>query len=315
MSGKLSFEIPFSKAGFVIKRRFTNEMFNEICSLTNFISDNSLNSLKERVFCIQNNLTDYPKCPECSADVKWLVGRSKYAKYCSSFCSANSSKTLIERINTTKEKYGVENVFQSEYIKNKIKETSLERYGFEHHMQNPEINQKIKNTILSKYGVEYPAQNKECLLKAAETYFSRTGYYWSFNNPEAKLKSEQTNLLKLGAKYPYLSKQVQYKKATSITKHFNERRNEEGTDCSGVVYILHFPQHQAVKIGLTGDFSSRSKDLIKDFGTFKIIDIFETECCYSLEKELHQKFTNYRICLEEGCGRTEFFKEEILNLY
>jgi hypothetical protein len=99
----------------------------------------------------------------------------------------------------------------------------------------------------------------------------------------------------------------------SRAKHFQERRNDEGTDYSGVVYILHFREHKAVKIGLTGDFEKRSKDLIKCFGEYTIIDIIDTQECFALESSLHEKFSNYRICLSEGGGRTEFFKDEILN--
>jgi hypothetical protein len=98
-----------------------------------------------------------------------------------------------------------------------------------------------------------------------------------------------------------------------MTKNFSKRRTGEGTDYAGVVYILHFPQHKAVKIGLTGDFEKRSKDLIKDFGHFSIIELIETKQCYSLEAELHKKYSAQRICLSEGHGRTEFFTEEILN--
>jgi len=94
--------------------------------------------------------------------------------------------------------------------------------------------------------------------------------------------------------------------------HFQARRNEEGTDYNGVVYILHFPEHNAVKIGLSGDFEQRSKGLIKDFGDFSIVKLIETDSCFKLEQELHQKFSEHRICLSEGTGRTEFFKEDIL---
>jgi hypothetical protein len=98
----------------------------------------------------------------------------------------------------------------------------------------------------------------------------------------------------------------------SLAKRFQARRNNEGTDYSGVVYILHFPQQSAVKIGLSGDFEKRSVSLFKDFGEYTIIDIIETQECFALETSLHEKFANYRMCLDEGCGRTEFFSDEIL---
>ena len=44
--------------------------------------------------------------------------------------------------------YGVENAFQSEQIKQKIKETSMLKYGFEHAMRHPDI---IRKSISSSY--------------------------------------------------------------------------------------------------------------------------------------------------------------------
>lgn len=40
------------------------------------------------------------------------------------------------------ERYGVENGFQSEEIKEKIRKTSLEKYGCEHYRQNQEMKEK-----------------------------------------------------------------------------------------------------------------------------------------------------------------------------
>jgi hypothetical protein len=119
-------------------------------------------------------------------------------------------------------------------------------------------------------------------------------------------------LAKYGVEHVLELQDIRDKINISLANNFQARRNNEGTDYAGSVYILHFPQHKAVKIGLTGDFNRRSKALIKEFGEFDIINIVETQECYALESSLHQKFKDYRICLSEGHGRTEFFKDEIL---
>ena len=49
--------------------------------------------------------------------------------------------------------YGVDNLFQSEVIKKKIKETNLTRYGFENPSQSEEIKQKKILTTIENYGV------------------------------------------------------------------------------------------------------------------------------------------------------------------
>lgn len=56
---------------------------------------------------------------------------------------------------TCLEKYGVENPFASEEIKEKIYQTNMEKYGVKIPTQNPEIQAKYKETCLEKYG--YPS--------------------------------------------------------------------------------------------------------------------------------------------------------------
>lgn len=55
---------------------------------------------------------------------------------------------------TCLEKYGVENPYQSEEIKDKIKHNNLEKYGVEYYTQTNECKEKVKSTNLKKYGVE-----------------------------------------------------------------------------------------------------------------------------------------------------------------
>jgi len=85
----------------------------------------------------------------------------KYNIYKPTDLRAESSQNMIF------EKYGVVNVFQSEIIKEKLKQTNLEKYGVESATQNNEIKNKIKNTMLKKYGFEYPKQTN----KIIQTYF------------------------------------------------------------------------------------------------------------------------------------------------
>jgi len=101
---------------------------------------------------------------------------------CSRKCADQKSKI------TVLEKYGVENVSQSQDIKDKKVETCLKNFGVKHPQQSEKIFEKskqtklklygdenyvniekIKNTNLEKYGVEAPAQNliiKEKMMKS-----------------------------------------------------------------------------------------------------------------------------------------------------
>jgi hypothetical protein len=332
MKEKLSFKIPITNAGKINTWKISNEMFEEICSFTPWIEDTSRKTLIERLYCIKHNLKDYPICEICSVNQKFWTN-NRYSRSCSKECSiifvTNKSKQ------TCLKKYGVENPFQSEEVKDKIKDTCLERYGFEHHLQNKAIYEKTKQTCQEKYGFDNPAQSEVVKQKTKDTCQEKYGFdnpaqsevvkekmkdtcqekygvEFAVQSTEVKEKSKQTSREKYGVENPAQSQEVKDKISISKAKHFSERRNNEGTDYSGVVYVLHFPQHSAVKIGLSGDFDQRAKVLLKDFGNFTIIDIIETESVFSLESSFHEKFSEYRFCLDEGCGRTEFFKDEIL---
>lgn len=68
------------------------------------------------------------------------------------------------------EKYGVENVSQSEEIKKKKTDTCLKHFGVENFLQLEEGREKIKQTCIEKYGVEHPSQNYEIFCKTQKRY-------------------------------------------------------------------------------------------------------------------------------------------------
>jgi hypothetical protein len=53
-----------------------------------------------------------------------------------------------------KENYGVENVFQLNDVKDKIKNTNIEKYGVDNYTKTKEYIEKTKKTNMEKYGVE-----------------------------------------------------------------------------------------------------------------------------------------------------------------
>ncbi len=69
------------------------------------------------------------------------------------------------------EKYGVENPFQLEDIKNKSKQTKLERYGDENYSNR----NQYKQTCIEKFGSESPFGNKNVREKSKETIINRFG--------------------------------------------------------------------------------------------------------------------------------------------
>ena len=125
----------------------------------------------------------------------WLNGRIG-----GDICPANLVK--ISRL-----KYGVDNVFQAESVKQKIKKTNLERYGVEHpshskkllkkrsdnlkkrYEENPEIKilhqKNLENSMLEKYGVKNPLQSEKIKSKIRKTNMKRYGVEWASQSKES----------------------------------------------------------------------------------------------------------------------------------
>ena len=107
------------------------------------------------------------KCRECGNKTEF-TGRiaGKYSGY--RLCCSKKCKNIYnykERSKTNIKKYGVENVFQSKEIKEKIKQSCLKKYGVDHNMKCDKGKQEYMNSMNEKYGVDWPLQNKNILEK------------------------------------------------------------------------------------------------------------------------------------------------------
>ena len=95
-------------------------------------------------------------------------------------------------------KYGVENPFQSEIIKEKSKQTCLTKYGTERACQSEQVKEKIAKTNLERYGNTMPLLNQEVKEKAINTCLDKFGVSNVFMSPEIQDKIKETNRLKYG---------------------------------------------------------------------------------------------------------------------
>ena len=107
-------------------------------------------SWSEKLYNYINKLEFIPTCLNCGNGVKYVSLKDGYRKYCSEKCSNIHTQSKIKITNL--KKYGFENPFQSEIIKEKIKKTNLEKYGFEFSHQNKKVSEKATNTMIEKYG-------------------------------------------------------------------------------------------------------------------------------------------------------------------
>ena len=125
-----------------------------------------------------------------------LTKRSVFEKY--GVENVYQSKTIREKIKQTNlEKYGVEYSCQRNDVKEKIKQTKLERYGDENYRND----EKIKETCLEKYGVEVACMSNVIQEKIKKTNLERYGSNSPFGNKEIFKKGEQTKFQKYGNKH------------------------------------------------------------------------------------------------------------------
>lgn len=102
-------------------------------------------------------------------------------------------------------KYGVENPFQADVVKDKIKKSNLEKYGVEHNSQTEQfkksikeissnrtadekadINDKRRKTVKEKYNVESVAQLDEVKCKKEQTCINKYGVSTFLKTEECK---------------------------------------------------------------------------------------------------------------------------------
>jgi len=195
----------------------TEKLTIKICSknlkhFRNYGYDVSCNQL------IEINVNELPlnskklvkvKCENCNIekDIQYCdyMKITKSGQYFCSKCKWIKTKATI------REKYGVENVFQSSEIKDKIKKTNQEKYGADFPNQNPVIFNKVKETNLKNLKVQYPTQNPNVLKKQHETNEKKYKNAYSFLNKEVKNKITLTIQKKYGVDNPMQSEIIKKK--------------------------------------------------------------------------------------------------------
>ncbi|MCK9415221.1 hypothetical protein M0Q97_01020 [Candidatus Dojkabacteria bacterium] len=110
--------------------------------------------------------------------------------YCNNTDCINKKRQI-----SIQEKYGVDNVFQLDNIKDKIKESNLELYGVENPHQNKNIINKAENTNLKKYGVKNPFQSEIIKEKIKKSNLELYGVEYPSQNKDFFFKKLKSGLL------------------------------------------------------------------------------------------------------------------------
>lgn len=254
----------------------------------------------EKVWMWSNGMDKKPVCPVCGGPVPFLGFVKGYQRCCSLKCACNDPEYIkkksvpvkdldsvnAKRRKTVRERYGVDNVFQSEKVKSDIKESLMERYGVDHPMKSKEIQEKTKNTFHERYGVDNIFQSEEIKKKIADVQAERYGgigfaskeladktrktceeRYGSDNyarTGEFKDKFKETCLERYGA--PYYTQTEDYKKKSHDSKKlhgtFNTSKIKEDfsawLDENGINYVR---QYRSDKYPFNCDFYFPDRDM------------------------------------------------------
>jgi hypothetical protein len=143
-------------------------------------------------------------CKNCGKASKFY-NLQGYKIFC---CKKCADKLKYEKTKLSNfKKYGVDNPFQLEVCKEKMKKTKKERYGDENY-HNIE---KIKQTCLNKYGVDNISKLQEIKDRKIKTCLKNHNVKHPFQNKQILEKSKQTCLEKYDVEFNSQRKDVEKK--------------------------------------------------------------------------------------------------------
>jgi hypothetical protein len=171
--------------------------------LNNYVPDNNIKlkydyeSIKlNKNSIIEGNCSSFCCSHEFKKTFCYLI---RYGAYCKNCTKVNRN---LNYKNTCIKKYGVDNLFQSEKIKETIKSTNLQKYGVENPTYSNEIRKKTQDTCILKYGVNSTILLPETIKKRKEACLNKYGNEVPLKTELGKETIKQTCIKKYGFEYP-----------------------------------------------------------------------------------------------------------------
>lgn len=200
------------------KKRIPNDIIEY---LNNKFIDNPYMDIIDKLLCVLNDRGDVPRCTVCGKPCKRIGNHTYRQTCCNSKCIYELKKLSMFK------KYGVENPFQLDSVKEKIKQTNIERYGFDNPSKSTKIQDKIKTTNLEKYGTEYVMSNDNIKEKVKQTCIKKYGVDNVQKSDLIKKHTIEHNLEKYGVEYTTQLQSTINKIHESKTKHKTHTGSKE----------------------------------------------------------------------------------------
>lgn len=263
------------------------------------------NSIKNLITIIKYYLENKKliNCEICNTYGFYFSANYKLTKCCSKSCQIKFRYNL-SKLGCLK-RYGCENPYQSEIIKEKSKQTMLKKYGCENPLQSKEIQDKIKKTLLKKYGVTNPYQTAEAIKRCKVAY----------SNPKVRLKIKETWLRKYGVDHPMKSIEVYEKqlKSGNLKKHKiildNVEYNLSGYEPQCLEYLINIENIDPKDIALlkkdgmpsiTYFFNNKNRFYFPDIYIKSQNRIIEVKSGYTYFKNLEKNLAKKSSCVSNG---------------
>ena len=209
---------------------------------------------------------------------------------CSSIkCSNQKIKDVCQK------KWGVDNPFQVDSIKEKIKETLNEKYGVDHPMFLDETKEKIKETCLERYGETSYNKTEEFKKKVINTNLEKWGVDWTLQNKDIRDKGKITNLERYGVEYSQQSKIIRDKTIKTNLKKFGFDCNLKNEDVKAKIKQKNLKKWGTINQSMSDMFRSKHFKIAKDeyYLEYKGEQISIFQCDMGFNHTFEINTTNY----------------------
>lgn len=172
---------------------------------------------------------------------------------------------------TMVDKYGAPNPMQVEEFRKRAAQTNLERYGAENPFGSSEIQEKIRETNLERYGVENPNQCEEVIERRIQTNLERYGVEHYFETEEFKEKYREASLARFGTEHPMQSEEGRELCFSVIREKYGAETPFHSPEVQAKAYQSSVENHEGVHhLSHPDIIEKRKQTLMKRYGVDNI---------------------------------------------
>jgi hypothetical protein len=174
---------------------------------------------KNQLKLVKNCKSVYTKTcgnEDCFVNLRKITNMKRHGHVCG-IHGAKQKKKIIENLN---KKYGVENVSQINWVKEKKKNTCRKNFGVDHPMQSPIVMEKSKKTLMNLYGVDNISKVPEIIEKIQKSLFEIDKDLGMSKFEFAKLKIIEKNKEKYGVPYYVETEEFKNKAKATLKKKY-----------------------------------------------------------------------------------------------